>query len=391
MHGPTVARGSAEPESITRAGCVEGRSQKACATINVAAGCGTVSGPTEPRAGGEPNSTMTATSHPSGLSGPPLASTPLGRTVATTPTDIWNDSCSVAELGVRDQLRRRRSDGQSDDRDRRLEAGARATGATGSGRWPGRATDADRDGARVGRRRGDVSPRCPAARPGASRRATVARVGSRCRRTRRSTGRRSGWSPRRQRFGEPRPEHHRQVPGDACRHRCHRGGDGARRQRQRDRLLHGRPGGRRGRGDRARAAPARGRRRRHRANGSGRHDHGRPDRGLAPRPDRARRDHRRPGSPAVVRGRGLQARLRDLPGARLSRPAAGGGDPAPPPLVGVHWWRRGHHAALGLAEAVQRLRRRGPAPDGRRRGSCDRRRARGRATTTSGGRTSRTP
>jgi transaldolase len=29
---------------------------------------------------------------------PPLADTPLGRTVATTPTDIWNDSCSVPEL-----------------------------------------------------------------------------------------------------------------------------------------------------------------------------------------------------------------------------------------------------------------------------------------------------
>lgn len=28
----------------------------------------------------------------------PLADTPLGRTVATTPTDIWNDSCSVPEL-----------------------------------------------------------------------------------------------------------------------------------------------------------------------------------------------------------------------------------------------------------------------------------------------------
>lgn len=29
---------------------------------------------------------------------PPLADTPLGRTVATTPTDIWNDSCSIPEL-----------------------------------------------------------------------------------------------------------------------------------------------------------------------------------------------------------------------------------------------------------------------------------------------------
>jgi transaldolase len=29
---------------------------------------------------------------------PPLADSPLGRTVASTPTDIWNDSCSIAEL-----------------------------------------------------------------------------------------------------------------------------------------------------------------------------------------------------------------------------------------------------------------------------------------------------
>jgi transaldolase len=28
----------------------------------------------------------------------PLADSPLGRTIATTPTDIWNDSCAVAEL-----------------------------------------------------------------------------------------------------------------------------------------------------------------------------------------------------------------------------------------------------------------------------------------------------
>ncbi|HYH92381.1 MAG TPA: transaldolase family protein [Candidatus Saccharimonadales bacterium] len=29
---------------------------------------------------------------------PPLADTPLGRTIASTPTDIWNDSCAVDEL-----------------------------------------------------------------------------------------------------------------------------------------------------------------------------------------------------------------------------------------------------------------------------------------------------
>jgi transaldolase len=33
-----------------------------------------------------------------GAATPPLADSPLGRTIATTATDIWNDSCAVAEL-----------------------------------------------------------------------------------------------------------------------------------------------------------------------------------------------------------------------------------------------------------------------------------------------------
>ncbi len=37
---------------------------------------------------------MTDTATPA----PPLADTPLGRTIATTATDIWNDSCSIDEL-----------------------------------------------------------------------------------------------------------------------------------------------------------------------------------------------------------------------------------------------------------------------------------------------------
>ena len=32
------------------------------------------------------------------LPAPPLADTPLGRTIAATATDIWNDSCSIPEL-----------------------------------------------------------------------------------------------------------------------------------------------------------------------------------------------------------------------------------------------------------------------------------------------------
>jgi transaldolase len=33
-----------------------------------------------------------------GIPAPPLAGTPLGRTIATTDTDIWNDSCAIDEL-----------------------------------------------------------------------------------------------------------------------------------------------------------------------------------------------------------------------------------------------------------------------------------------------------
>jgi transaldolase len=33
-----------------------------------------------------------------GIAAPPLADTPLGRTIATTATDIWNDSCAIDEL-----------------------------------------------------------------------------------------------------------------------------------------------------------------------------------------------------------------------------------------------------------------------------------------------------
>jgi transaldolase len=41
---------------------------------------------------------MTTESSQSSVPAPPLAGTPLGRTVATTATDIWNDSCSIPEL-----------------------------------------------------------------------------------------------------------------------------------------------------------------------------------------------------------------------------------------------------------------------------------------------------
>jgi hypothetical protein len=70
--------------------------------------------------------------------------------------------------------------------------------------------------------------------------------------------------------------------------------------------------------------------------GPGDHDHGRPTRGLAAGADRARRGRLRSAVSAVGRGRGLQARLSALPRAWLSSSAARSGDPAPSPLVGVH-------------------------------------------------------
>jgi transaldolase len=41
---------------------------------------------------------MVTGSPASSVAVPHLAETPLGRTIATTSTDIWNDSCSIPEL-----------------------------------------------------------------------------------------------------------------------------------------------------------------------------------------------------------------------------------------------------------------------------------------------------
>src|SRR5258705_12072429 len=43
----------------------------------------------------EPPMALTQTGRPSSLA---LAETPLGRTISTTATDIWNDSCAIDEL-----------------------------------------------------------------------------------------------------------------------------------------------------------------------------------------------------------------------------------------------------------------------------------------------------
>ena len=83
------------------------------------------------------------------------------------------------------------------------------------------------------------------------------------------------------------------------------------------------------------------------------------------RPDGTGRDRGRPGRPALVRGRRLQAGLRALPRTRDPGPAAGRRDPPPLPLVGADRRRRRHHPAGRLAATVQRLDRGGPAADGR--------------------------
>src|SRR5258706_1123857 len=41
---------------------------------------------------------MTATTRPAPTVALPLADSPLGRTISTTATDIWNDSCAIDEL-----------------------------------------------------------------------------------------------------------------------------------------------------------------------------------------------------------------------------------------------------------------------------------------------------
>ena len=43
---------------------------------------------------------MTATTRPAPTVALPLADSPLGRTISTTATDIWNDSCAIDELPV---------------------------------------------------------------------------------------------------------------------------------------------------------------------------------------------------------------------------------------------------------------------------------------------------
>ena len=126
---------------------------------------------------------------------PPLADSPLGRTIATTATDIWNDSCAVDELEYA------------------ISYGA--VGATANptivsdvwkadpARWRGRVRELAAERARrhrgrprLGRRRGDVAARRRRCCCRPSRRTAGGRAASRCRPTRRSSARTIGCSPR---------------------------------------------------------------------------------------------------------------------------------------------------------------------------------------------------
>ena len=294
---------------------------------------------------------------------PPLADSPLGRTISSTATDIWNDSCAVDELEYA------------------ISFGA--VGATANptivadvwkhdpGYWRGRVAGArrrptgrHRGGPRVGRGRGDVAA-CRATAPAGARG------------VRRTAGPpvdadRSDAVPvlrpdagAGDRLRRPGAQHHREVPGHRGRGPRDGGGDLPGRQRQRHGLVQRRPGRRGRRGRRARTAATRGRGPAGRPDGPRHHADDGPPRGLAPGPDRARRHRRRPGGPAVVWRRGLQARVRRIPGPGPAGSSARRGDPPPPALVRADRGRRHHHDARGLAAALQRLVHRGPAADGR--------------------------
>ena len=196
--------------------------------------------------------------HRPGRAVPPLADSPLGRTIATTATDIWNDSCAVDELEYA------------------ISYGA--VGATANptivadvwkadpGRWRDRvralaeerpdATEIDLAWAIVE----EMSLRAaPLLRPAFD--ASGGRQGRLSMQTDptlfRSFDRMLAQG---EHFAGARAEHHRQVPGHVGRRPGDGGGDLSRRERQRHGVVQRRPGRRRRRGGRAGLATPRGRR-----------------------------------------------------------------------------------------------------------------------------------
>ena len=157
-------------------------------------------------------------------------------------------------------------------------------------------------------------------------------------------------------------EHHRQDPGDRRRHPGDRGSDLSRDQHQRHRLLLAAAVRSGGRSVRARLEEARKRRQGHQHHGIGLHDHGGPAGRLAEGVRGQARHQRRPGRARMGGCRGVQEDVPAVPGARLPHPPALGGLPQPHALERVHRRRRRDLAAAHVAEALQRVRRRGRAP-----------------------------
>ena len=313
---------------------------------------------------------MTTPTDPASL---PLADTPLGRTVALGPTDIWNDSCAEDELQYA------------------IDYGA--VGATANptivmdvwkkdpARWRARLREiaAERPVAHGGRARvgdggGDVAARRAAA--AAHLRAIRGAQGSPV------DADQPGLLPQLRADAGARPplrlagtEHHRQVPGHGRGHR----------RAMEEATYHGVTINCTVSFSVAQAVAAaeaveRGLRRRE-AEGLRTDDMGPvitimvgPHRGLAAGAGRSRRHHHRPGRAGVVRRGGVQAGRRDL-----RRSAA----------TGRGRWRRpsgttstGRSSSAGsawsrcpsvVAEALQRLRRGGAAADGGAGGPGDRR------------------
>ena len=251
-----------------------------------------------------------------GIAGLPLADSPLGRTVARTATDIWNDSCAIDELEYALSFG---AVGATANPTIVVDVWNKDPGhlaAAGRGACP-RTPRRERVRPRLGRGRGHVDQRGAAAR---------ARV--------RGPGRAAGPS-----LGADQPD---AVPVGSADGRPGRPVLGHRAQHHREVAGHGR-------GDRAieeatyrgvsvnvtvsftvaqavAAADAieRGLRRRdaeglrHAAHGSRGHAHDGSSRGLAARRRRSRRPHDRSRRTAVERRCGLQAGLRRVPGREAS-------------------------------------------------------------------------
>ena len=154
---------------------------------------------------------------------PPLADTPLGRTIATTATDIWNDSCAIDELEYAISFGAVGATANPTIvTDVWKAEPARLAGARP--RAGGRAAGRERGRPGLGDRRRDVRPggapapagvrgvRRPAGPPLDADRSDPPSI-------ERPDGRPGPALPR------PRAEHHREVPGDRRRARGDGGGD----------------------------------------------------------------------------------------------------------------------------------------------------------------------